>query len=148
MFHILSFHVTSRRLCWCIEQEREKSFGNLILLLCKTWTTFCHCFVHQRGLLITWVNTKNCLLGNFAFFLCFFGNWMLTRFRDTSMLLGDAPKGVVRLHIRIFPLKTNKQVEKDEASRTVSLVQQLRTRKLSVLCPYAQAHTVWNTTWL
>ena len=62
------------------------------------------------------------------------------------MLLGDAPKGVVRLHMRIFPLKTNKQVEKDEASRTVSLVQQLRTRKLSVLCPYAQAHTVWNTT--
>ena len=34
-------------------------FGNLILLLCKTWATFCHCFVHQHGHLITWVKTKN-----------------------------------------------------------------------------------------
>ena len=62
------------------------------------------------------------------------------------MLLGDVPKGVVRLQIRIFTLKTNKQVEKDEGSRTVSLVQQPRMGNLSVLCYYAQAHTVWNTT--
>ena len=25
----------------------KKSFGNLILLLRKTWATFCHCFVHH-----------------------------------------------------------------------------------------------------
>ena len=31
----------------------------MILLLCKTWATFCHCFVHQHGRLITWVKTKN-----------------------------------------------------------------------------------------
>ena len=37
----------------------KKSFGNLILVLCKTWATFCHCSVHQRGLLSTWVKTKN-----------------------------------------------------------------------------------------
>ena len=30
---ILRFHVTSRRPCWCTEQYRKKSFGNLILLL-------------------------------------------------------------------------------------------------------------------
>ena len=39
--------------------SEKKSFGNLILLLCKTWATFCHCFVHQHGRLITWVKTKN-----------------------------------------------------------------------------------------
>ena len=38
--------------------SEKKSFGNLILLLCKTWATFCHCFVHQHGRLITWVKTK------------------------------------------------------------------------------------------
>ena len=37
----------------------KKSFGNLILLLCKIWATFCHCFVHQYGRLITWMKTKN-----------------------------------------------------------------------------------------
>lgn len=41
---ILVFHVTS--------------FGDIILLLCKIWAIFCHCFVRQHGLLITWVNTK------------------------------------------------------------------------------------------
>ena len=33
---ILGFHMTSRRPCSCTEQYRKKSFGNLILLLCKT----------------------------------------------------------------------------------------------------------------
>ena len=28
-------------------------------ILWKTWATFCHCFVHQHGLLITWVKNKN-----------------------------------------------------------------------------------------
>ena len=53
--------MTSRRPFWCTEQKRKKSFGNLILLLCKTWTTFCHCFVlyTNGGRLITWVKTKN-----------------------------------------------------------------------------------------
>ena len=32
---ILGFHATSRP-CWCIEQWRKNSLGNLILLLCKT----------------------------------------------------------------------------------------------------------------
>ena len=39
--------------------SEKKSFGSLILLLCKTWATFCNCFVHQHGRLITWVKTKN-----------------------------------------------------------------------------------------
>ena len=33
------------------------SFGNLILLLCKTWATFCHYLVHQHGRLLAWVTT-------------------------------------------------------------------------------------------
>ena len=56
---ILGLHLTSRRPCWCTEQWWKKSFGNLVLLLCKTWATFCHCFVHQHGRLITWVQPKN-----------------------------------------------------------------------------------------
>ena len=44
----------------------ENSFGNLIILLCKTWETFCHCFVHQHGRLITWLKTKNCFGANMA----------------------------------------------------------------------------------
>ena len=39
--------------------SEKKYFGNFILLLCKTWATFCHCFVLQHGRLITWVKTKN-----------------------------------------------------------------------------------------
>ena len=39
--------------------ESTQSFRNLILLLCKTWATISHCFVHQHGRLITWVKTKN-----------------------------------------------------------------------------------------
>ena len=31
----------------------------LILLLWKTWATYCHCLVHQHDRLITWVKTKN-----------------------------------------------------------------------------------------
>ena len=31
----------------------------MIILLCRTWATFCHCFVLQHGRLITWVETKN-----------------------------------------------------------------------------------------
>ena len=31
----------------------KKSFGNLIILLCKTSASFCLCFVHQHGRLIT-----------------------------------------------------------------------------------------------
>ena len=37
----------------------NKSFGNLILLLCKTLPTFCHCFEHQHSRLIAWMKTKN-----------------------------------------------------------------------------------------
>ena len=59
IINILGFHMTSRRPCWCTEQYWKKSFGNFILLLCKRWATFCHCFVHQHGRLITWVKTKN-----------------------------------------------------------------------------------------
>ena len=33
-------------------------FGNLILLLYKTWATHCHCLVHGQGLISTWVQTK------------------------------------------------------------------------------------------
>ena len=46
---ILGFQVRSRRPCWCTEKWSfwKKTFGNLILLLCKTWATFCQCFVHQ-----------------------------------------------------------------------------------------------------
>ena len=36
----------------------KKSFGNLALLLCKTQATFCFCFVHQHGRLLTWVQAK------------------------------------------------------------------------------------------
>ena len=30
----------------------------MILLSCKTWATFCHCFVHQHDRLITLVKTE------------------------------------------------------------------------------------------
>ena len=30
------FHLTSQQPCWCTEQWRKKSFGNLTLFLCKT----------------------------------------------------------------------------------------------------------------
>ena len=56
---ILGFHVTWRRPCWCTDQQRKKSLGKLILLLCKTSATFCHFFVHQHGPLIARVKTKN-----------------------------------------------------------------------------------------
>ena len=42
-----------------IEHLRTKSLGNLILSFCKTWTTFCRCFVQQHGRLIAPVKTKN-----------------------------------------------------------------------------------------
>ena len=42
-----------------ITKKIETFFGTLILLLCKTWATFCHCFTHQHGRLITSVKTKN-----------------------------------------------------------------------------------------
>lgn len=51
-----------QRPSWCIEQWRNKSFRNLIKLLCKTWARFCHCFVHQHGHLIKSVKTKNSVL--------------------------------------------------------------------------------------
>ena len=54
--------MTSRRPSWCTEQQRKKSFGNLILLLCNTWATFCRCFVHQHGRLITWVWARNSIV--------------------------------------------------------------------------------------
>ena len=47
----------------------KKAFGNLILLLCKTWATFCRCFAHQHGRLITWAKTKNRL---YLSVVCFF----------------------------------------------------------------------------
>ena len=56
---ILRFHVISQWPCSCTGQQRKKSFGNLILLLCKTWATFCHSFLHKHGRLITWVKTKS-----------------------------------------------------------------------------------------
>ena len=37
----------------------KKKYVNLILLLCKTWATFCYCFVHHHVRLITWVQPKN-----------------------------------------------------------------------------------------
>ena len=44
-------------LCWCTDEMRKKSFGNLTLLLCKTWAIICYCFVHQHDYLITWLKT-------------------------------------------------------------------------------------------
>ena len=40
-----------------VQNNSENFFGggNLILLLCKTGATFCHCFVHQHGCHVTWV---------------------------------------------------------------------------------------------
>ena len=35
----------------------KQSFRNSILLLCKTWATFCHYLVHQHGRLLAWVTT-------------------------------------------------------------------------------------------
>ena len=35
------------------------SFGNCILLLCKTCGAIFYCFLHQNGRLITWMQTKN-----------------------------------------------------------------------------------------
>ena len=37
----------------------KKCFGNLTLLLSKTWATFCSCFDHQHGRLITWLQPGN-----------------------------------------------------------------------------------------
>ena len=51
-----------------VQNNSEKSyFGNLSLLLCKTWAKFCHCFVLQHGRHITWVKTKNCILNALVF---------------------------------------------------------------------------------
>ena len=41
------------------ENSEKNSFGNMMLLLCKTLATFCQCLKHQHGRLITWVKTKN-----------------------------------------------------------------------------------------
>ena len=49
---ILGFHMTSRRPCWCTEKSP-------LGIWFKIWATFCHCFVHQYGRLITWMKTKN-----------------------------------------------------------------------------------------
>ena len=38
--HIVGFHLTSSLPCWCTEQERKKSSGNLTQLLCQTWAKF------------------------------------------------------------------------------------------------------------
>ena len=57
--YLLGFHLTSRRPCWCHNNEKSLLGIWFYLILCKTWTTFCHCFVHQHGRLITWVGTKN-----------------------------------------------------------------------------------------
>ena len=53
-----SLDVTAAMLLW--RTIAKKSFRNLILLLCKTWATFCHSLVYQHGRLITRVKTKNC----------------------------------------------------------------------------------------
>ena len=45
--------------CWCTEQGIKMSFGNLIILLCKTCGAIFHCFAHQHDRLITWTQTKN-----------------------------------------------------------------------------------------
>ena len=55
---ILGFHVSHGSHVG-VQNNSEKSLGNLILLLCKTWGIFCHCFENQHGRLITWVKTKN-----------------------------------------------------------------------------------------
>ena len=54
---ISGFHLTSLPPCWCTEQKRKTSFGNLTLLLCKTLAIIWDCFVHQHGHLITWLKT-------------------------------------------------------------------------------------------
>ena len=41
--------------CWCTEQNRKKSFGNLTLLIGKTWAPFA--IVHNHGRLITQLKT-------------------------------------------------------------------------------------------
>ena len=52
------FHLTSRRLCWCTGNA-VKCLGNLTLFLYKTCGAIFYCFVHQYGLLVTWMQTKN-----------------------------------------------------------------------------------------
>ena len=47
--HIDGLHLNSRRLCWSTEQCSKMSFGNLTLLLCKTYEAIFYCFVHQHG---------------------------------------------------------------------------------------------------
>ena len=47
-FPVLTWRHGSR---FGVQNNSEKS----VLLLCKTWGIFCHCFVHQHGRLITWV---------------------------------------------------------------------------------------------
>ena len=91
---ILGFHVTSLRPYWCTEQQRKKSFGTLIISLCKTWATFCRCFVHQHGRLITWVKTKNT------------GRWPLFTYK----LIFWRRFMKVFLHLVHFRLKLRKQI--------------------------------------
>ena len=59
-YAIDGLHLPSRRLSWWKEQWR-KSLGNLTLLLGKTCVTFCDCFDHQHGRLITSLKSQNLL---------------------------------------------------------------------------------------
>ena len=52
-----SFDVTAAMLVY--RTIAKKVLRDFDLLLCKTWGTFCRCFVHQHGHLIASVKTKN-----------------------------------------------------------------------------------------
>ena len=59
LFVVFSPDVTAPMLVY--RTIAKGSFGNLTLLLCKTYAIFCYCFVNQHGRLITCVKTLYCL---------------------------------------------------------------------------------------
>ena len=100
-------HLSSSPPCWCTERKRKKSFGNLTLLLCKTWAIICYCFVHQHGRLITWLNTiyklGQILFGLMISFLVLFKNEiskMVENYWATSL----RHKAITSLHSLIAKL--------------------------------------------
>ena len=79
---ISGLQLTSSPLCWCTEQKREHSFGNVILVFCKTWVISCYRFVHQHGRLITWLKTIYWPLTKKVNYLTQCEDWVLrTNFR-------------------------------------------------------------------
>ena len=60
---LLNFQISSNLFKVGVQNHSEKTrLVNLILSLCKTWATFCHCFVHQDGRFITRVKARNSMV--------------------------------------------------------------------------------------